>query len=109
MPETEEINRILGELEQQILNLRDSEAIKLIEPFVKSTKELVNKINSIDFPKRLDNISEQVSDLNNRIDDFQKNVNKKFEDIEKENKLNRSLSITAIILIVVVIAILFIR
>lgn len=116
MPETEEINRILGELEQQIQNLRDSEAIKLINPFIKSTKELVEKINSIDFPKRLDDISKKISDLDasisdvdTSISDFQNSVNKKFEDSEKKHNFNRSLSITIIILVIAVIAIMFIR
>lgn len=116
MPETEEINRILGKLEQEILNLRDSEAIKLIEPFVKSTKELVEKINSIDFPKRLDEISKKISDVDASISvvyasisDFQNSVNKKFEDSEKKHNFNRSLSITTIVLVIVVIVIMFIR
>lgn len=90
MAETQEINQILGELQQEIQNLRDSEVVKFIKPFSEKTKELVNKIESINFPQRLDNIeksiincNDTISNLNSKLisfeNDMQNNINSKFE------------------------------
>ena len=80
MPDTSEINRILGELQQEIQNIRDSEVTKLVKPFVEKTDELIRKIESIDFPKRLDGISEETSVTQKKIVELTEEFGKFAED-----------------------------
>ena len=75
MPETEEINRILGELEQEIQNIRDSELKIFIEPFIKETQKLVTKIEEINFPERLDIIDNKVDKVTESVAISFKEVN----------------------------------
>lgn len=63
MDNTSEINKILGELQQEIQNIRDSELVKHIKPFADKTSELVNKIESINFPEKLGIINNNLVQL----------------------------------------------
>lgn len=105
MPDTSEINRILGELQQEIQNIRDSEVTKLVKPFVEKTDELIRKIESIDFPKRLDGISEEASitqkhviELNGEFVKFNNQVIQKFNENTKKVNILKILALLLIFL-----------
>lgn len=123
MNDTSEINKILGELQQEIQYLRDSELKHLVEPFAQKIELLVNKIDSVDFPSRLNMIDKNLNDvnsnvvkhenaflvLNKKLDELNIFFTKKFDYVEKKVKLNYLFLIISMILILISIVLNFMK
>jgi len=109
MPEeTAQINEILGKLEQEVENLRDSETIKLIKPFIDETDKLVKKIESVNFPAEFGEVKKEIKEIKQSIDDnIYKKIKMVIDDITKISKNLNFIFILVLIniLILLVIAI----
>ena len=101
MPETSELNKSLGELEQELKKVKTAndmvsitqkaadeiikESKKLNETTKKlnsSTEKLTKKLDKVDFPTRLDKLDATVSGINSGI----QNVLSRFDSIERNLK-----------------------
>ncbi len=101
MPETSELNKSLGELEQELKKVKTAndmvsitqkaadeiikESKKLNETTKKlnsSTEKLTKKLDKVDFPTRLDKLDATVSGINSGI----QNVLSRFDSVERNLK-----------------------
>jgi len=94
MPLTDEINKSLGELQNEIKKLRDGELIKSIKPFVEKTSELVSKLDSMNLATKHD-----IVESNNKLVDEIEKTRQKIDFVESEQ--NKKLKNHGILLILI--------
>ena len=101
MPETHEINKSLGELEEELKKVKTADEMvsitqeaadkiikeskelnKTTKKLNNSTERLMKKLEKVDFPNRLDKLDTTVSGINSGI----QNVLSRFDSIERNLK-----------------------